>query len=169
MAKRRFGIFKRDSEEQPEGDAGDAEGEDDAPDPEQDPHASFDPGKNEFVPPGEAEAWTEEPGSDAEDWALPDEDDHSDETFEQPAAESWSPPAPAPAREPEPEPVAESWSPPGSGPAPEPEPAPRVARPKPREIVIEIPGERSTTNTVALAAVAGAGVIAGAIGVYFNL
>jgi hypothetical protein len=50
-----------------------------------------------------------------------------------------------------------------------PEPPPLVARPKPREIVIEIPGERSTANVVALAGIAGAGAIAGAIGVYFNL
>ena len=41
--------------------------------------------------------------------------------------------------------------------------------PKPREIVIEIPVERSTANVLALAAVAGAAVIAGAIGVYENL
>jgi hypothetical protein len=44
-----------------------------------------------------------------------------------------------------------------------------VAGPKPREIVIEIPGERSTANTLVLVGIAGAGVLAGAIGVYSNL
>jgi len=48
-------------------------------------------------------------------------------------------------------------------------PVPLAVRPKPREIVIEIPGERSTANVVVLAAVAGAGAIAGAVGVYENL
>lgn len=40
---------------------------------------------------------------------------------------------------------------------------------RPREIVIETPGERSTKTKVVLASLAGAGVIAGALGVYFNL
>ncbi len=45
-------------------------------------------------------------------------------------------------------------------------PAPRR---RPRELVIEIPGERSRANAIALAAVAGAGVLAGAAGLYFHL
>lgn len=52
---------------------------------------------------------------------------------------------------------------------PPPAEAPLVPRPKPREIEIEIPGERSTANIVTLAAIAGAGAIVGGIGVYFNL
>lgn len=63
-------------------------------------------------------------------------------------------------------------APPAPVPAAAPEPAeraPLAPRPKPREIEIEIPGERSTSNIVTLAAIAGAGVIVGAVGLYFNL
>lgn len=40
---------------------------------------------------------------------------------------------------------------------------------KPREIVIEVPGERSTNNKLAVGALLGVGVIAGAVGVYYHL
>lgn len=40
---------------------------------------------------------------------------------------------------------------------------------KPREIVIVVPGERSTNNKLVLGAVLGVGVIAGAVGVYYHL
>jgi hypothetical protein len=38
-----------------------------------------------------------------------------------------------------------------------------------RDIVVEVPGERSTTNLAVLGGVAGAGLVAGAVGVYFHL
>lgn len=40
---------------------------------------------------------------------------------------------------------------------------------KPREIVINVPGERSTTNRLTLLSLLGAGVIGGAVGLYFHL
>lgn len=43
------------------------------------------------------------------------------------------------------------------------------AAPRRRELVVEIPGERSTPNRIALAAVAGAAVISGAVGLGFHL
>lgn len=46
--------------------------------------------------------------------------------------------------------------------------APRVARAD-KDIVIEIPGERTMEQKVLVGGLAGAGVIAGAIGVYFHL
>ncbi|CAN5880379.1 hypothetical protein BH11MYX3_BH11MYX3_15030 [soil metagenome] len=46
--------------------------------------------------------------------------------------------------------------------------APRVARAD-ADIVIEIPGERSTENKLLLGGLAGAGAIVGAIGAYFHL
>ena len=39
----------------------------------------------------------------------------------------------------------------------------------PHDIVVEIPGERSTTNIIVLGGVTGAAAIAGIIGVYFHL
>lgn len=38
-----------------------------------------------------------------------------------------------------------------------------------KEIVVEVPGERSRTNKLALAATLGVGVIAGSLGVYYHL
>lgn len=40
---------------------------------------------------------------------------------------------------------------------------------KPREIVIDVPGERSSTNRITLAATLGVGVLAGAIGAYYHV
>lgn len=44
-----------------------------------------------------------------------------------------------------------------------------VAAGTPHEIVVEIPGERSTTNIAVLGGMTGAAAIAGVIGVYFHL
>ena len=65
-----------------------------------------------------------------------------------------------------------------ANPEPEPEPEHRpstfegqVVRPpiRTREIVIDIPGERPLTTKIALASLAGASVVAGALGLYFHL
>lgn len=53
--------------------------------------------------------------------------------------------------------------------APAPGEVPALARPRTREIVIEVPVERSRTNVIALASVAGAAVLAGAIGLSYHL
>ncbi len=45
----------------------------------------------------------------------------------------------------------------------------RLAAAQPKEIVIETPGERSTENKLLLAALAGAGVLAGGLGLYWHL
>jgi hypothetical protein len=45
----------------------------------------------------------------------------------------------------------------------------RAAADRARDIVVEIPGERSTTNKLALGGIAGGGVLLGALGLYFHL
>lgn len=79
-------------------------------------------------------------------------------------------PPPDPTTSPEPPP------PEPSPPLPEPEQRPtsyegQVLRApfRSREIVIDVPGERTRTTKIALASVAGAGLLAGAIGLYYHL
>ncbi|MGN6109850.1 MAG: hypothetical protein ACTHU0_32380 [Kofleriaceae bacterium] len=40
---------------------------------------------------------------------------------------------------------------------------------RPRDLTIDVPGERSTTNKIVLGALAGSAVVLGALGVYYNL
>lgn len=92
-----------------------------------------------------------------------------------PAAPPPPPPTPAPAQlddaypepEPEPEPDLERERD-GSAERPDLDIAP--TRPaKRRDILVEIPGERSFENKAILVGVLGAGLVVGAVGVYFNL
>jgi hypothetical protein len=88
----------------------------------------------------------------------------------------------APTRADEPAPLAPTTEPaPASGeasgtaPAPGEQPRPDIDHPvlrpsiRRKEIVIDIPGERSRTNKLVLAATTAAGVIAGGVGLYWHL
>jgi len=46
---------------------------------------------------------------------------------------------------------------------------PAAAGPRGKDIVIEVPGERTLNNKLAIGGVAGAGLLVGALGLYFNL
>ncbi|MBA3397362.1 MAG: hypothetical protein H0T89_32345 [Deltaproteobacteria bacterium] len=75
-------------------------------------------------------------------------------------------PTPPPA-EPAP-PPAETPAAPPADPPPDDRPAARIAPPR-REIVIEVPGERSRTNMLLCGGLAGAGVLVGLAGLYWHL
>lgn len=71
-----------------------------------------------------------------------------------------------PPNEPAPEPMGEPAPPPVDD---HPEDRPVLRPPRVREITVDIPGERSLNNKLMLAATAGAGLLAGGLGLYFHL
>lgn len=81
------------------------------------------------------------------------------------AAQASPEPAPEPAPAPEAAPAPE----PAPAPAPATSDAPVTPAPRGRDILIEVPGERTMNNKLVLGGMLAAGVIAGALGVYWHL